>query len=63
VAADPTEHVDLAARLPSVLGNLSARLAELNRHNYDPDRGQGDERACAAAADHYRGFYGPWIGV
>jgi len=63
VEADETEHVELAAKLPAVAARLQARLKELNRHNYNPNRGVGDRAACHAAEERYRGFYGPWVYV
>ena len=61
VAADETEHHDLAASQPALLATMHARLVELNQALYEPDRGEGDPAACAAAEDKYGGFYGPWM--
>ena len=60
VAADETEHHNLAEALPDVARKLKARLDELNMANYDPDRGAGDPAACRAA-ERYGGFYGPFV--
>ena len=49
VAADETEHHDLAASQPALLATMHARLVELNQALYEPDRGEGDPAACAAA--------------
>lgn len=62
VFADPNEHDDLAAARPATAAKLAARLAELNKANYNPDRGRGDPAACAAA-ERNGGFYGPFVGV
>ncbi len=48
------------ATVAAKLAELQARLATLNSGNFDPDRGQPDQRACTAAAG-YGGFYGPFI--
>ena len=63
VAADETEHNNIAPALPKMAKEMRARLDALNKGNYDPDRGQGDPAACRAAKDMYGGFYGPWVGV
>ena len=39
---------------------MGARLDELNRGHYEPDRGKGDPAACKAAEAN-GGFYGPWL--
>lgn len=63
VEADETEHRNLAAQRPALAQQLKARLDELNKGLYTPDRGKGDKAACRAAEDLYGGFYGPFIGV
>ena len=45
---------------PHVLDSMGARLDELNRGHYEPDRGKGDPAACKAAEAN-GGFYGPWL--
>lgn len=57
---DPNEHSDLAEARPRLVASLGARLDELNRGHYEPDRGKGDKAACAAAIK-YGGFYGPFL--
>lgn len=57
---DPNEHDDLSATQPHVLDSMGARLDELNRGHYEPDRGKGDPAACKAAEAN-GGFYGPWL--
>lgn len=62
VFADPTEHEDIASKLPDVRASLLARLADLNRGNFNPDRGnRPSKRACAAAKFIYKGAYGPFL--
>lgn len=63
VANDETEHHNLEHTLPELARRLKVRLDQLNERNYNPDRGAGDQAACAAAEDLYHGFYGPWVGL
>lgn len=42
---------------------MRARLAELNKSNYNPHRGLQDPKACKQAENAYHGFYGPFIDV
>ena len=63
VANDETEHHNLEHTLPGLARRLKVRLDQLNERNYIPDRGAGDQAACAAAEDLYHGFYGPWVGL
>lgn len=61
VEEDPTEHHDLASD-PSFalrLAQMQGTLAELNRAYFDPDRGEGQLKACLTAMDN-GGFYGPF---
>ncbi len=39
---------------------MTARLGELNRLNFEPNRGAEDPEACARA-EAVGGFYGPWV--
>ena len=41
---------------------MQDRLAELNKNNFNPDRGEPDQQACVQAAAS-GGFYGPFIDV
>jgi len=59
VTGDPFETTDIAAQHPDVVQTLTARLAELNKGIYLPDRGTPDPAACS----RWNGFYGPWIDV
>jgi len=38
---------------------MKARLDELNKNKFLPDRGSPDKQSC----DRWDGFYGPWIDV
>jgi len=44
------------------LKQMQDRLAELNKNNFNPDRGEPDQQACVQAAAS-GGFYGPFIDV
>lgn len=61
VEADPTEHVDLA-KDPAFADKKEALkkiLADLNKDNFDPDRGQPQLAACEAGLKS-GGFLGPF---
>lgn len=62
IIADPTEHNDLAGQQPALLGSMAARLAVLNKGNFNPDRGLPDRHACVVAAQR-GGYYGPFIDI
>jgi len=57
VIADPYETEDVAAENPEVVTKAKARLAELNKGIYLPDRGTPDAGGCG----RWNGFYGPWV--
>merc|ERR1712032_329893 len=56
IHADPNERKDVSKENTGVLNDMMARLAELNKGVFLPDRGQNDPRACSA----WDGFYGPF---
>lgn len=64
IRLDPYEQVDLAEAHPkqygSVRDQMMARLAELNRDIFRPDRGSPDPEACAQV-ERNGGFWGPWV--
>eukprot|EP01064_Diplonema_japonicum_P010618 TRINITY_DN1785_c0_g1_i1.p1 TRINITY_DN1785_c0_g1~~TRINITY_DN1785_c0_g1_i1.p1 ORF type:complete len:532 (+),score=127.75 TRINITY_DN1785_c0_g1_i1:635-2230(+) len=60
IIEDPNETNNLALTNGNKLQELTSKLADLNKGNYNPNRGQGDPRACQQAIK-YGGFYGPWI--
>lgn len=62
VVDDPTEHADLAGTEPDRLAAMQQQLDELNKANFNPDRGRGDPRACTQAVAN-GGFYGPFVGL
>jgi arylsulfatase B len=62
IFTDPTEHHDLADEMPELLANMQARLAELNKDNFTPNRGEPTLKACVAAIKnkmHYAHFLDP----
>ena len=65
---DPTEHVDLAATMPAKLEQLKARLRELRKTLFNPDRCAPftPETGCAraeqlAAVEFYGGYSAPYM--
>lgn len=60
--ADPTEHHDISKDYAEEVATMKARLDELNKDNYNPDRGSEQQAACTQAVE-YGGFYGPWIDI
>mmetsp|Transcript_55934 Transcript_55934/g.142268 ORF Transcript_55934/g.142268 Transcript_55934/m.142268 type:complete len:542 (+) Transcript_55934:112-1737(+) len=57
VFTDPYEERDVAKENWQIVSQMKARLDELNRGAFLPNRGKPDKRACAA----WNGFYGPFI--
>jgi arylsulfatase I/J len=60
IEEDPGEHVDLAAARPDVAARMRARMAQLTRAAYSPERGADDGAACKAAFGRWGGFWGPF---
>ena len=59
--ADPNEHYDIAAEQPALVAKLMARLLEINRTVFSPDRGPPDKLGCEYGTQHYGGFWGPFL--
>ena len=57
---DPTEHVDLAEKLPEVVDRMLVRMEELQAGVFDPDRGAPETNASCAQVEKNGGFFGPW---
>ena len=56
---DPTEHDNLADSNPSILASMSARLKELQKGIFAPDRGlPATDLACKASKNQWGGFVG-----
>ena len=61
LVADPLEAHDVAAAHPAVVQRLYARIEELERSAFNPDRGGVDPAACRDALGKYEGFWGPFL--
>jgi arylsulfatase I/J len=61
IKEDPTEHVNLATKNPEKLKELQARLVEIQKTVFSPNRGAVDPKACEAAVNKYGGYWGPWL--
>lgn len=60
VIDDPSERKNLAWHMPDVWHEMRKRMLEIESTVFSPDRGSQDPAACAAVADRYDGFWGPW---
>jgi len=58
---DPTEHDDVADANPDVVAKMYARLQELQKSAFSPDRGSVQAAACDAALKQWGGFWGPFM--
>ena len=59
VLADPTEHDNVAEANPDIVAAMSARLQELTKGLFAPDRGQpATTLPCEASATKWGGFVG-----
>jgi len=61
VKDDPTEHVDIADQNPDIVAKLQARMNEIKRNLFSPDRGKADPVACTIARGLYKGYWGPFV--
>jgi arylsulfatase B len=62
IMADPNEDHQIKDQ-PEVVAQMMQRLQELNKSNFNPNRGAQNKLACEVAVDKYGGFYGPFIDV
>lgn len=60
---DPSEHVNLAQQKPAIFNKMIARVAEIQKTAFSPDRGSYSKNACNFALNKYGGFWGPFIDV
>jgi len=62
LTADPTEHVDLIAQpgMDKIASQMQARLQELHKTNFDPNRGDEAYIGCIQFF-RYGGYYGPFL--
>ncbi|KAH9257805.1 hypothetical protein BASA81_003823 [Batrachochytrium salamandrivorans] len=58
---DPTEHHELSAAFPELKNTMVARLRELNKSVFRPNRGREDFTACRVAKKLHQGHYGPFL--
>lgn len=63
IREDPFEEHDVAHRNATRTRALLARLAHLNKDNFNPDRGTADPASCDIFQNKYHGFYGPFIDI
>ena len=40
---------------------LRARIAEIQKTVYNPDRGDNDREMCLTGLSKWKGFLGPWL--
>ena len=52
----------MAQQNKTLFAEMLARLNDLQRTVYSPDRGSKDMAACTAATSRYGGYWGPWVG-
>uniref|UniRef100_A0A7S2RQN2 Sulfatase N-terminal domain-containing protein n=1 Tax=Mucochytrium quahogii TaxID=96639 RepID=A0A7S2RQN2_9STRA len=60
IYADPGEDNEVTKLYPEKVAEMMSRLTELNKNNFNPDRGQPTELGCRVAEKQYGGFYGPF---
>jgi len=58
---DPYEMDSLASVEETRFQRMLARVDELQKGVYSPDRGKKDTAACTAATSKYQGYWGPWL--
>lgn len=61
VINDPNEHNDLAASQPETVAALLARMEEVKKTLFNPDRGASNKTVFCKAAQAYNGFIGPFL--
>ena len=59
---DPTEHINLAEKMPSVLEDMRKKLTGYQESQFKPDTGEFVmQMACDTAMNKYGGFWGPFL--
>ena len=61
LSADPGESASVSAAQPELFARMLARVDELQRSVYSPDRGDVDAGACEQALGPNGGYWGPWL--
>lgn len=62
IQSDPNEDHQIMDR-PDIVEKMLARLVELNKDNFTPDRGEPSFAACSVGIKKYKGFYGPFVDI
>lgn len=60
---DPYESSSIAEKNLTLFNELLARVDELQKTVYSPNRGLANKGACKKAESSYKGYWGPWVGV
>lgn len=63
VFTDPNEHINLAQKETATFTKMLARIDELQKDVFSPDRGRLDTKACKIGKQKYNGFWGPWVDI
>mmetsp|Transcript_61207 Transcript_61207/g.108908 ORF Transcript_61207/g.108908 Transcript_61207/m.108908 type:complete len:546 (+) Transcript_61207:157-1794(+) len=63
IFSDPGEHINLAEKEGKVFRQMLARMDELQKDIFSPDRGTLDGIACKVGLQHYGGFWGPFVDI
>jgi len=61
IKKDPTEHHNIAADNKEIVTKMSARMKEIEATLFSPDRGPVSPKACEAALNTWKGFWGPFV--
>ena len=51
----------MSASNTAKVATLTARIAELQRGAFNPDRGTNDRAMCLQGLSKHKGFLGPWL--
>jgi len=63
ILSDPGEHVNLAQTEPDVYEKMLARMGELQKGVFSPDRGTMDWSVCELGKKRWGGFWGPFVDI
>lgn len=61
ILTDPSETTDLAASMPHVVQTMRARITELQKTVFSPDRGVHERDMCLDGLSRWGGYVGWWI--
>jgi len=51
----------LASQHPDIVAKFQARMKEIEKTLFNPDRGTPDPAACKASEEKWDNFRGPWV--